>query len=122
MDYMQTMYRYRLKKYQGRIALIVNELQYKLNKNMGWKGVASGGLQIHSTPGDHWTRYLHGEEMAKRLLGCLERAQAGGAEGDSSNHGTGTTKGPLSLNSEIEDSSSRSSSSSLPKIPMFHNP
>jgi thioesterase domain-containing protein/acyl carrier protein len=92
MDYMQTMFRYRLKKYPGQITLIVNELQYKLDKSMGWKGVASGGLQIHCTPGDHWTRYLHGDEMAKRLLGCLERAQTGGAEAACSNHGTGTMK------------------------------
>jgi amino acid adenylation domain-containing protein len=75
MDYMRTMYRHRLKKYPGQITLIVNEKQYQLDKSMGWNGVASGGLEIHSTPGDHWSRYLHGEELAKRLLGCLKRAQ-----------------------------------------------
>jgi nonribosomal peptide synthetase DhbF len=79
MDYMRTMYRHRVKKYPGQIALIVNELRYKVDKYMGWKGIASGGLQIHSTAGGHWTRYLHGQELAKQLLGCLERAQAGGA-------------------------------------------
>ena len=93
MDYMRTMYRYRLKEYPSQITLIVNELQYKFDKSMGWKGVASGGLEIHGTPGNHWTRYLHGDELAKRLLGCLERAQAGGAKGDSSNQGAGTTNG-----------------------------
>ena len=100
-DYIQRMYRHRLKKYPGRITLVVNELQYKLDKYMGWKGVASSGLQIHSTPGDHWTRYLHGEELAKRLLECLEGAQAGGVQtggagGGSSSRGTGTTNGLLS--------------------------
>jgi thioesterase domain-containing protein/acyl carrier protein len=75
MDYMRTMYRHRLKKYPGQITLINNEKQHKYDKSMGWKGVASGGLEIHSTPGDHRTRYLHGGELAKRLLGCLKRAQ-----------------------------------------------
>ena len=80
MDYIQTMYRYRLKKYPGKITLILNEMQYKVDKNMGWKGVASGGLEVLSTPGGHMTRYLHGEELAKRLLGCLECAQVAGAQ------------------------------------------
>jgi hypothetical protein len=75
MDYTRTMYRHRLKKYPGDITLIVNEQQYKFDKNMGWKGATSGGLEVLSTPGDHWTRYLHGKELAKRLLGCLERAR-----------------------------------------------
>ena len=93
MDYMRTMYRHRLKKYPGRITLIVNEKQYRFDKSLGWKGVAAGGLEVHSTPGDHWTRYLHGEELAKRLLGCLERAQAAGAERESrSSHGARMNK------------------------------
>jgi amino acid adenylation domain-containing protein len=75
MDYMRTMYRHRLKKYPGRIHLIVNEQWYKFDRSMGWNGVALGGLKIHSTPGDHWTRYLQGEEFAKRLRRCLEQAQ-----------------------------------------------
>jgi thioesterase domain-containing protein len=79
MDYIQTMYRYRLKKYPGKITLILNEIQYKMDKSLGWKGVASGGLEVLSTPGDHWTRYLHGDELAKRLLDCLERAQVADA-------------------------------------------
>jgi hypothetical protein len=86
MDYIRTMYRHRLKKYPGRITLIVNELQYKFDKFMGWKGVASDGLQVLSTPGDHWTRYLHGEELAKQLLTCLEPAQTAGAEGAPTNY------------------------------------
>jgi amino acid adenylation domain-containing protein len=86
MDYIRTMYRHRLKKYPGRITLIVNELQYKFDRFMGWTGVASDGLQVLSTPGDHWTRYLHGDKLAKQLLGCLELAQAAVAGGASSNH------------------------------------
>jgi amino acid adenylation domain-containing protein len=95
MDYIQTMYRYRAKKYPGRITLIANELQYKVDKYMGWKGFASGGLQAFSTPGDHWTRYLHGEELAKQLLGCLELPQAPGAQISSSSHFTERKQRPL---------------------------
>jgi len=84
-DYIRTIYRYRVKSYPGRIALIVNEEMYNSNKSMGWNGVAMGGLEIHRTPGDHMTRYeLHSKELAKRLLGCLERAQAAGAATESS--------------------------------------
>jgi hypothetical protein len=43
-------------------------------------------LQVLSTPGDHWTRYLHGKELAKQLLACLEPAQAAGAGGVAANH------------------------------------
>jgi amino acid adenylation domain-containing protein len=99
MDYVKTMYRYRLKNYPKRISLIVNELQYKLDKYMGWKGIPSGGLEVLSTPGDHWTRYLHGEELAKRLLACLDRAQVEDAPKASSHRGTGKArkiKGPFS--------------------------
>ncbi len=95
-DYMRTMYRHRVKKYPGHISLIVNEKEYKFDKNMGWKGVALGGLEVHSTPGDHWTRYLQGEELAKRLVGCIERAQAASAERETySNQGTGMKRSLL---------------------------
>jgi thioesterase domain-containing protein len=89
MDYVKTMYQYRLKNYPKRISLIVNELAYKLDKNLGWKGVASGGLEALSTPGGHWTRYLHGEDFAKRLLDCIERAQVEEEPKAPSHHGTG---------------------------------
>ncbi len=75
MDYMRTMYRNRVKTYPGSIALIINEKQHSFDKNMGWRGVPKGGLEVHVTRGDHWTRYLHGEEIAKRLLKCLASVQ-----------------------------------------------
>ena len=79
MDYRRLIYRHKVNKYSGRITLIVNEAQYKFDKHMGWKGVAAGGLEIISTPGDHWTRYTHhGKEFAERLLTLLERAQGNG--------------------------------------------
>ena len=73
MHYARTMYRYRPKKYPGRITLIVNEQQYRSNKSMGWSGVASGSLEVYSTPGEHGTRYLHGKELAERLRECIDR-------------------------------------------------
>jgi hypothetical protein len=57
------------------MTLIVNESQYRFDKSLGWKGVALGGLETHSTPGDHRTRYLYGEELAKRIIECLARMQ-----------------------------------------------
>jgi amino acid adenylation domain-containing protein len=79
-DYVRTMYRHRLKQYEGHITLIVNENQYRFDKSLGWKGVALGGLEIHSTPGDHRTRYLYGEELAKRIIECLARMQGQSAQ------------------------------------------
>jgi thioesterase domain-containing protein len=82
-DYLRTMYRYRVRKYHGRIALIVSEDPYISDKRMGWDGVATRGLEVHRTPGDHLTRYeLHSKELAQRLLDCLERAQGKGAGGE----------------------------------------
>jgi amino acid adenylation domain-containing protein len=73
-DYARTMYRYRPKKYPGRITLIVNEHQYRSNKSMGnWSRIVSGGLEVYSTPGEHGTRYLHGKELAERLRDCIDR-------------------------------------------------
>jgi hypothetical protein len=93
MDYMRTMYGHRLKKkYPGRMTLILNEKQYKLDKNMGWKGFALDGLEIHSTPGDHWTRYLHGDQLSKLLLSCLRRAQAQPPGRESSENGPAKKK------------------------------
>jgi hypothetical protein len=71
MDYIRTIYRHRLKSYPGKITLIVNEKQHGFDKHLGWIGIASGGLDIHTTPGDHFTRFHHGKEIAQRLANCL---------------------------------------------------
>jgi amino acid adenylation domain-containing protein len=76
LDYRRMIYRHRVKKYPGQITLIVNEQAYKIDKKLGWNGVATGGLEIHSTPGRHLTRFTHhGKEFARLLRECLERAQ-----------------------------------------------
>jgi thioesterase domain-containing protein/acyl carrier protein len=95
MDYIKTIYRYRPKKYAGRITLIVNEELYASNKSMGWMGFATGGLEIHRTPGGHLTRYeLYSKELAKRLLDCLERAQVSGADREPTDHDSFGIKKP----------------------------
>ena len=97
-DYMRTMYRYRVETYPGHISLIVNAKQHALDKTLGWKSVALGSLEVHSTPGDHWTRFLHGEELAKRLLGSIERAQAARAARASSANATEMNGSEVLLN------------------------
>jgi amino acid adenylation domain-containing protein len=77
MGYRQMIYRHRAKPYPGRITLMVNEKQAKFDKRLGWGGCALGGLEIHTTVGDHWSRYtVHSKEFAEQLNDCLERAQA----------------------------------------------
>jgi thioesterase domain-containing protein len=91
-DYIKTIFRYRVKKYKGRITLILNEELYESNRNMGWDGVAEGGLEIHRTPGGHLTRYeLYSKELANNLLDCLERAQ-GARRGSSPDRSTSMNK------------------------------
>jgi thioesterase domain-containing protein len=75
MDYIRTMYRHRLKNYPGKITLIVNEKHYRFDKSLGWIGIAAEGIDIHATPGDHFTRFHHGKEFAQRLANCLVKAQ-----------------------------------------------
>ena len=73
-DYMRTMYSHRLKRYPGKLTLIISEQQQRLDKTKGWhQRDAQGGLEIYVTPGDHWTRYLHGREFAERLAESIQR-------------------------------------------------
>ena len=68
-------YSYRLAKYPGRVTLIVNERAYRIDKDLGWKGVATGGLTIHRVPGDHDTALtLHGKEFGRLLRMCIDQA------------------------------------------------
>jgi amino acid adenylation domain-containing protein len=73
-DYMRTMYSHKLKRYAGKLTLIISEQQQRLDKTKGWRQRdAQGGLEIHITPGDHWTRYLHGREFGERLAESIQR-------------------------------------------------
>lgn len=76
-EYRRLAYKHKVKQYPGRITLFVNDLQYRFDKYMGWKGVAREGLSIHRVSGDHDTILsVHGEEFAKLLLKCLNSANA----------------------------------------------
>ena len=68
-------YSHPLRAYPGRITLIVNDLQYRLDKYLGWKGVAQGGLDVHRVPGDHDTMLTqHGKEFVDVLRQCIDQA------------------------------------------------
>jgi amino acid adenylation domain-containing protein len=70
-------FRHRVKQYRGRISLITNEQIPKFDRDLGWRGYALGGLEIITTPGDHWSRYhKDSEEYSKRVQDCVTRAQA----------------------------------------------
>jgi amino acid adenylation domain-containing protein len=67
--YRRLIYRHKMKTYPGLIDLIVNERQYRLDRHMGWKGVAQAGLKIHAVPGDHNTILtMHGKQVAQLIL------------------------------------------------------
>jgi amino acid adenylation domain-containing protein len=75
--YRRLAYKHTVKEYPGRITLFVNDLQYRFDKHMGWKGIAREGLSVHRVPGDHGTILsVHGKEFAKLLLACLDEATA----------------------------------------------
>jgi amino acid adenylation domain-containing protein len=68
-------YRHSLKEYPGRITLVVNDQQYRFDRDMGWKNVARGGLDIYRVPGDHDTILtVHGQQLGELLRRCLNEA------------------------------------------------
>jgi thioesterase domain-containing protein/aryl carrier-like protein len=63
------------KPYPGPIKLVVNDLQHRLDKSMGWKRTALGGLEIHKIPGDHDTLLsLGGKDFAQLLRKWIDAA------------------------------------------------
>jgi thioesterase domain-containing protein/acyl carrier protein len=75
-DYRRMIYCYRVRKYPGKITMIVNETQYRVDKTMGWTGIPAA-FEVHVTPGDHWTRYVkYGREIAAVVTECIARAKS----------------------------------------------
>jgi thioesterase domain-containing protein len=73
--YRRLTYRYTAQPYSGRITLIVNEKQYRFDKDLGWKGVSKGGFDAHPLPGDHHTVLsVHGKEFAELIRKCIDKA------------------------------------------------
>jgi thioesterase domain-containing protein len=75
--YRRMAYDHTLKPYPGKITLLVNERQYAIDQNMGWKWFRSGGLIVKKVPGDHHTMLTdHGKEFGATLSACLFSAAA----------------------------------------------
>ena len=76
-NYRRQAYRHAIEEYPGHITLLVNEQQYRFDKNMGWKGVALNGLSVRKVQGNHDTVLRdHGKEFAEVLRECLDEALA----------------------------------------------
>jgi thioesterase domain-containing protein len=77
-EYRRLAYSHSLARYPGRITLFVNQEQFRYDPDLGWKGVAEGGLNVHELPGDHHTVLtLHGRDFAKNLGRCIDEVQLG---------------------------------------------
>ncbi len=75
--YRRLLYTHSPEPYPGRITLIVNEEQPRLDKDLGWTGGARGGVNVHTISGDHHTMLTHhGKEVAHVILKCIDEALA----------------------------------------------
>jgi amino acid adenylation domain-containing protein len=74
-DYRRLLDRYTAARYAGRITLIVNEEQARLDPDLGWKGIAQGGLDVHTVAGNHFTiMERHAKEVAQVILKAMDDA------------------------------------------------
>ena len=72
--------RYRPRPYPGRLVVVrarEGEGAGGIGPELGWSGLAAGGIEVHETPGTHHTLIdePHVRELALTLRGCLERAE-----------------------------------------------
>jgi amino acid adenylation domain-containing protein len=73
--YRQQLYAHCPRRYPGRLTLIVNEEQYKIEPDLGWSGFAEGGLEIRTSPGNHQTMFTeHRKAITETILECIEKA------------------------------------------------
>ena len=78
---------YRAKPYRGRISLfrVANRHPgYIHDPDLGWGGLAGGGVEVYEIPGDHVTlwREPNVRVLAQKLGHCLARAQGTDEDGD----------------------------------------
>jgi thioesterase domain-containing protein len=72
--YRRMLYSHVPKHYPGRITLIVNEEQARIDKELGWTGAAQGGLEIHTVPGNHLNvMHDHPREVAQVISACIAK-------------------------------------------------
>jgi amino acid adenylation domain-containing protein len=70
--YRRLLYRHTAKHYPGRITLIVNEEQARVDRDLGWTGIPRDGLDVHTVPGAHYTVLdHHAKEVAHVILKCM---------------------------------------------------
>jgi amino acid adenylation domain-containing protein len=94
MAFQRMVFRHRVSQYPGRITLIVSEQTARFDRELGWRGRASGGLEVVVTPGSHWSRYgEHSKEYSERIRECLERAQIEFVQSSKPPHSTVETRG-----------------------------
>lgn len=76
-NYLVTLSTYRPKPYQGDLTLVVNQVWHGINRNLGWRRLIDGGLEVQAVPGDH-TTYIRGnvQHLGVWFSSRLERAQA----------------------------------------------
>ncbi|HYG65719.1 MAG TPA: amino acid adenylation domain-containing protein, partial [Thermoanaerobaculia bacterium] len=72
---------YRPGPYGGHVDLFLAEDSTAFEEERRWGGVAGGGVEVHSLPGDHYSilKAPAVGTLARRLLTCLETAEAGAA-------------------------------------------
>ncbi|MDB4975616.1 MAG: LgrB-like linear gramicidin synthetase subunit protein [Myxococcaceae bacterium] len=74
--------RYRPQRYQGPMVVLrardTDPRGPQVQRDLGWEGLAEGGLQVLDIPGDHDTLLVepHATALAATLAACLERADA----------------------------------------------
>ncbi len=75
--YLRCLFRYRPKRYAGRITLLVNETDMRANPKPAWRPLVAGGLEIYTVPGDHFS-YIrdHVKDVAEKLRDCLDKAMS----------------------------------------------
>jgi thioesterase domain-containing protein len=75
--YQRLLRKHRLKRYPGRIRLIVTDDFYRWVGLMGWNGFADGGVEVSRTPGNHQTfRTQYTREFGEQLRLCIDLARS----------------------------------------------
>ena len=72
--YVDTLRRYRPRRYNGRVTMLNNETSCNGDPTLGWASLVAGGIEVHQIPGDHQAyirRYV--KTAAVQLKECLEK-------------------------------------------------
>jgi thioesterase domain-containing protein len=76
-QYRRLLNKHTIAHYPGRVALIMNQDEAALDRNLGWKGVIQGGIEVHVLPGDHWNILeQHGKDVGQLILTSIDKALA----------------------------------------------